>query len=104
MAVREHDVLDTLDRRGFVLNEGGIAGEERIDQDGVPGKIEPKSGVAKPGDVHDDLDCWNAGTLEYWNARATIVARERIEKFAAGASDCGLNCGFGAVAFVEAPC
>jgi hypothetical protein len=53
MAVREHDVFNALDRRGFVGNEGGIAGEERIDQEGVPGKIEAKSGVAKPGDVHD---------------------------------------------------
>lgn len=53
MAVREHDVLNALDRRGFVRNEGGVASEERIDQDGVTGKIEPKSGVAKPGNVHD---------------------------------------------------
>ena len=53
MTVREHDVLNALDRRGFVRNEGGITRKERIDQDGVPGKIEPKRGMAKPGNVHD---------------------------------------------------
>lgn len=53
MAVREHDVLNALDRRGVVRNESGIAGEKRIDQDGVSGKIEPKGRVAKPGNVHD---------------------------------------------------
>jgi hypothetical protein len=97
MAVREHDVLDALDRRGFVRNEGGIAGEERIDQDGVPGKIEPKSGVAKPGDVHDDLDCWNAGILECARHHSRARADRKVRR---GRCDCGLNCGFGAVAFV----
>jgi hypothetical protein len=53
MAVGEHDVSNALDRRGFVRNEGGIAREKRIDQDRVSDKIEPKGGVAKPGNVHD---------------------------------------------------
>jgi hypothetical protein len=53
MTVGEHDVPNVLDRRGFVRNEGGITGEERIDQNRVSGKIEPKGGVAKPGNVHD---------------------------------------------------
>jgi hypothetical protein len=53
MTVRLHDVLDALNRNGFVRNEGAIAGKERIDQDCVSGKIEPIGGVAKPGNLHD---------------------------------------------------
>jgi hypothetical protein len=53
MAVDEHDVGHALDGRRFVGDEGGIAGEERIDQHGMARKIEPKRGMAEPGDLHD---------------------------------------------------
>jgi hypothetical protein len=53
IAVGQHDMGDALDRRLPVRNEGGVSGEERIDQHGVAGEIEPEGGVAKPGDLHD---------------------------------------------------
>jgi hypothetical protein len=48
---------DALDRRLPVRDEGGIAGEERIDQHGVAGEIESEGGVAEPGDLHDGHPC-----------------------------------------------
>jgi hypothetical protein len=53
VAVGQDDVGDALGRRLLVRDEGGIAGEERIDQHGVAGEIEPEGGVAEPGDLHD---------------------------------------------------
>ena len=53
VAMREHDMRDPLDRGRLVGDEGGIAGEERIDQNRLASEIETKSGVAIPGDLHD---------------------------------------------------
>ena len=38
---------------GLVGDEGGITGEERIDQHHVAGKVEAEGGMAEPGDLHD---------------------------------------------------
>ena len=53
VAMGEHDVGHTFDRRRLVGDESGIAGEERIDQHGLPREIEPERGMAEPGDLHD---------------------------------------------------
>jgi hypothetical protein len=38
----------------FVGHESGIAGEEWVDQDRVAGKVETKSGVTVPGNLHGE--------------------------------------------------
>jgi hypothetical protein len=53
VAVREDNMRDPLDRGSLVGDEGGVAGEERIDQNRKAGEIETKSGMAIPGDLHD---------------------------------------------------
>ena len=52
MAMRQHDMGDALDRRVPIRGEGRVAGEERIDEHGLAGEIEPESGMAEPGDLH----------------------------------------------------
>jgi len=52
VAVGEHDMFDAFAGSCFVGDESGIAGEERIDQDRVAGKVEAKGGVTIPGDLH----------------------------------------------------
>jgi hypothetical protein len=51
--VGQHDMRHALDRCGSVGDEGRIAGEKRIDQDRMAGKIQSKRGVTVPGDLHD---------------------------------------------------
>jgi hypothetical protein len=83
MAMREHDVLDALNRRGFVRNEGGLPVKNGSIRTACPAKSSRKA------EWPNQVMCMTtliAGTPEYWNVRATIVARERIEKFAAGAA------------------
>jgi hypothetical protein len=53
VAVRQNNMRDPLDRSSLVGDEGGVAGEERIDQNRKAGEIETKSGMAIPGDLHD---------------------------------------------------
>ena len=40
------------DLRLLVALEGRIAGEERIDEHGLAGEIEPESGMTEPRDFH----------------------------------------------------
>jgi hypothetical protein len=51
--VGEHDVGHALDGGRLVGHEGRIAGEERIDQHGLAGEVEPEGGMAVPRDLHD---------------------------------------------------
>ena len=53
VTVGQYDMGDTLGRCLLVRDEGGITGEERVDQHGVAREFEPEGGVAKPGDLHD---------------------------------------------------
>jgi len=75
MAVREHDVLNALDRRGFVRNESGLPVKNGSIRTACPAKSSRKAEWPNQVMCMTDLDCWNTGK------RSTIVARERIEKF-----------------------
>ena len=51
MAVGQEYMADALSRGLLVGDESRIAGEERIDQDGLAVKVEAERGVAGTGDV-----------------------------------------------------
>src|SRR6516225_6427856 len=72
VTVGQYDVGGTLGRCLLVRDEGGITGEERVDQHGVAGEIEPESGMAKPGEPIAKLrsDNWDCG-----NSRLAMIAR-----------------------------
>jgi hypothetical protein len=53
MPVGDQDVGRPLDELVAVALEGGVAGEERIDQNALVGEVEAKGGVAEPGDPHE---------------------------------------------------
>src|SRR3984893_18930496 len=53
VAMGQHDMGHAPGGRSLVGHESRVAGEERINQHGLRGEIEPKGGVAIPGDLHD---------------------------------------------------
>jgi hypothetical protein len=53
VAVGQHDMAYTFDRRGLVGDECRVAGEKRIDQNRLAGKIEPEGRMPIPSDLHE---------------------------------------------------
>src|SRR5215475_1441540 len=76
----EYDMGHAPDGRRPVGHEGRVAGEERINQHGLAGEIEPEGRVAIPGDLHEGgpwlrrVEIGSAGAnIRHRTSRSTLL-------------------------------